>query len=124
MSTIDSIWLNRSLDSDYFWDNVLRPTRFSDVVQNVAHDEGDNVVLLEIATHPAMKTCVSQCGVRYVGLIQRPAPDASVDGSKEYLQLLEAAQHLCDAGFPAGGAGVNSSIPSCHSICCSTIHGD
>jgi acyl transferase domain-containing protein len=99
MSTVDSNWLNRPLDIDYFWDNVLRPTRFGEIVQKLAHDEGENVVLLEIAAHPAMKTCVEQCGVRYVGLIRRPAPDALVDESNEHLQLFEGVQHLCDAGF-------------------------
>ncbi|KAG0696991.1 acyl transferase/acyl hydrolase/lysophospholipase [Suillus ampliporus] len=99
MSTIDGTWLNRPLDIDYFWDNVLRPTKFGDIVQKLVHDEGDDIVLLEIAAHPAMKTCVEQCGARYVGLIQRPALDASVDESNECLQLLGAIQHLYDAGF-------------------------
>ena len=98
MSTVDGSWLNRPLNSDYFWDNVLRPTKFGEIVQNLAHDEGENIVLLEIAAHPAMKTCVEQCGVRYVGLIRRPAPDVSVDVSNECLQLREAIHHLCDAG--------------------------
>ncbi|OAX34964.1 FabD/lysophospholipase-like protein [Rhizopogon vinicolor AM-OR11-026] len=99
MSTVDGYWLNRPLDSDYFWDNVLRPTKFGEIVQNLAHEEGENIVLLEIAAHPAMKTCVEQCGVRYVGLIRRPAPDASVDVSNECLQVREAVHHLCNAGF-------------------------
>ncbi|KAG1725018.1 acyl transferase/acyl hydrolase/lysophospholipase [Suillus paluster] len=99
MSTIDGTWLNRPLDSDYFWDNVLRPTKFGDIVQKLVHDEGEEIVLLEIAAHPAMKTCVEQCGARYVGLIRRPALGALVDESNECLQLLEAAEHLYDAGF-------------------------
>ncbi|KAG1884672.1 acyl transferase/acyl hydrolase/lysophospholipase [Suillus subluteus] len=99
MSTIDGTWLNRPLDSDYFWDNVLRPTKFSDIVQKLVHDEGDNIIVLEIAAHPAMKTCIEQCGARYVGLIRRPAADSLVDGSNECIQLLEAVQHLHDAGF-------------------------
>ncbi|KAG2139110.1 acyl transferase/acyl hydrolase/lysophospholipase, partial [Suillus bovinus] len=99
MSTIDGTWLNRPLDSDYFWDNVLRPTKFGDIVQKLVHDEGENTVVLEIAAHPAMKTCVEQCGARYVGLIRRPASDSLVDESNECIQLLEAVQHLYDAGF-------------------------
>jgi len=99
MSTVDGMWLNRPLDSNYFWDNILRPTRFGEILQDLARHEGDNIVLLEIAAHPAMKTCAEQCGVGYVGLIQRPAQDDSIDGSNEHLQLLEAVQHLCDAGF-------------------------
>lgn len=101
MSTVDSTWLNRPLNSDYFWDNVLRPTKFGDIVQKLVDDEGENIIILEIAAHSAMKTCVEQCGARYVGLIQRPAPDSEslVDGSNECIQLLEAVQHLYDAGF-------------------------
>lgn len=99
MSTIDGTWLNRPLDSDYFWDNVLRPTKFGDIVQKLIHDEGENIIILEIAAHPAMKTCVEQCGARYVGLIRRPTSDSLVDGSNECIQLLEAVQHLYDAGF-------------------------
>ncbi|KAG1827986.1 acyl transferase/acyl hydrolase/lysophospholipase [Suillus variegatus] len=99
MSTTDGAWLNRPLDSDYFWDNVLRPTRFGDIVQKLVHEEGENIIILEIAAHPAMKTCVEQCGARYVGLIRRPAPDSLIDGSNECIQLLEAVQHLYDAGF-------------------------
>lgn len=99
MSTIDGTWLNRPLDSDYFWDNVLRPTKFGDIVQKLVHDEGENIIILEIAAHPAMKTCVEQCGARYVGLIRRPAADSLVDGSNECIQLLEAVQHLYDDGF-------------------------
>ncbi|KAG2148763.1 acyl transferase/acyl hydrolase/lysophospholipase [Suillus clintonianus] len=99
MSTIDGTWLNRPLDCDYFWDNVLRPTKFGNIVQKLVHDEGENIVILEIAAHPAMKTCVEQCGARYVGLIRRPAPDTLVDDSNECVQLLEAVQHLYEAGF-------------------------
>ncbi|KAG2118289.1 acyl transferase/acyl hydrolase/lysophospholipase [Suillus cothurnatus] len=101
MSTIDGTWLNRPLDSHYFWDNILRPTKFGDIVEKLVHDEGENIIILEVAAHPAMKTCVEQCGARYVGLIQRPVPDAEslVDGSNECIQLLEAVQHLHDAGF-------------------------
>lgn len=99
MSTIDGTWLSRPLDSNYFWDNVLRPTKFGNVVEKLVHDEGENIIVMEIAAHPAMKTCVEQCGARYVGLIRRPDSDSLVDESNECIQLLEAVQHLYDAGF-------------------------
>ncbi|KAH9923014.1 putative nonribosomal peptide synthetase [Amylocystis lapponica] len=98
MSTVDGKWLERTLDIDYCWDNIRKPVLFGTAINKIVSDVGD-VLFLEVAPHPVLKSYVEEIGGTPVSLVKRPNPKVPAQNTGEHFQFLEGIGSLLSAGF-------------------------
>ncbi|EMD32324.1 PKS/NRPS enzyme [Gelatoporia subvermispora B] len=98
MSTVDGKWLERELDVDYCWDNIRKPVLFGTAVNKIVKDV-DDILFLEVAPHPVLKSYVEEIGGTPVSLVKRPNPKVPAQNTGEHYQFLEGIGNLLSGGF-------------------------
>jgi acyl transferase domain-containing protein len=102
MSTVDGQWLERDLDVDYCWDNIRRPVLFGTAIDKILKESAsENVLFLEIAPHPVLRSYILQCKGQPISLIRRPNPKVPGQNTGEHYQFLEGIGTLLTSGFKA-----------------------
>ena len=102
MSTVDGQWLERDMDVDYFWDNIRQPVLFGAAINKVIKENSsENILFLEIAPHPVLKSYILQCHGQPISLIRRPNSKVPAQNTGEHYQFLEGIGNLLTSGFKA-----------------------
>jgi acyl transferase domain-containing protein len=102
MSTVDGQWLERDMDVDYFWDNIRQPVLFGAAINKIIKENSsENILFLEIAPHPVLKSYILQCQGQPISLIRRPNSKVPSQNTGEHYQFLEGIGNLLTSGFKA-----------------------
>ena len=100
MSTVDGQWLERDMDVGYFWDNIRQPVLFGTAINKIIKENSsENILFLEIAPHPVLKTYILQCHGQPISLIRRPNSKVPAQNTGEHYQFLEGIGTLLTSGF-------------------------
>ena len=95
MSTINGKWLERNLDVQYCWDNIRQPVLFGTALNKIVQELGTkNVLFLEIAPHPILKSYIEEIGGNPISLVCRPNPKVPTQNTGEHFQSFEGIGNL------------------------------